>query len=92
MARHFTWWSDVSFDVLPSPLTRTAMKIDGITQFIVEPTRHDFPEDFKSPAIEHGLYANICRNCRATIQGHKYRRTCRVCLEIFKKQTQNEVG
>ena len=57
--------------------------------YIVQPTRHDFPEDFQSPIIEHGIYANSCRECGATIMGHKYRRTCRVCVEIFKKQAAN---
>ena len=55
---------------------------------IVEPGRHDFPEDFKSPTVEHGIYTNTCRECKSTIHGHKYRRTCRVCVELFKRQAE----
>ena len=53
---------------------------------IINPTRHDFDEDWTPEALKHGLYTNDCRACGATIHGHKYRRTCRVCVEIFKKQ------
>ena len=55
------------------------------SRLIVEMTRHDFPEDWTPEALKHGLYDNRCRNCKANIRGHKYRRTCRVCVEMFKK-------
>lgn len=57
------------------------------TMTTLTPSRHDFPEDWTPQAIEHGLYDNTCRECGANIRGHKYRRTCRVCVEIFKKQS-----
>ena len=55
---------------------------------IIQPGRHDFPEDFEPKNIEHGIYSNDCRECGATIKGHKYRRTCRVCVDIFKRQAE----
>lgn len=55
---------------------------------IIEPTRHDFPADWTTEALRHGLYSNTCRECGATIMGHKYRRTCRVCVEVFMKQAE----
>lgn len=56
---------------------------------IIKPGPFDFPEDFKSPIVEHGIYQNTCRECKGTIHGHKYRRTCRRCVEIFQKQAAN---
>lgn len=53
---------------------------------LLKPSRHDFPEDWTPKAVEHGIYTNNCRHCGATIQGHKYRRTCKVCVDIFNKQ------
>lgn len=50
-------------------------------------TRHDWTEDFVRPDGSHGpFYMNKCRECKAEFYGHKYRRTCRNCVEIFKKQ------
>lgn len=53
---------------------------------IFKPSMHDFSEDFTEEMLNHGIYTNTCRECKAVIMGHKYRRTCRVCVEIFKKQ------
>lgn len=58
---------------------------------IVRQTRHDFPEDWTPKAIERGIYSNVCRSCGATIMGHKYRRTCAICVEIFKKQADKNI-
>ena len=53
---------------------------------VIQPGIYDFPEDFQPPVVGHGIYSNTCRRCGARIMGHKYRRTCRICVEILKGQ------
>ena len=43
----------------------------------------NYPEDFE---WENGEYIHQCRECGNKFCGHKYRRTCKVCLEEHNKK------